>query len=317
MMTTNKGKTAKRFLVVMGLAFALGSLSGCMNFGSRYANADKYSSGDQEFEDQIENLDINWSSGSLTVKRHDDKTITVKETSNEDLSDSKKVHTWVDGKTLRIQFAKSGESFSFTNVEKKLEICIPKDLKLDDLSFDGSSCDSTFEDIEADDVSIDVSSGDTKLIDIKAKTIDIDSSSGDVNVEQKGETDKLVVDTSSGSIDVKGETITKMSFDSSSGKVSADVEKSESVKGDSSSGSYKLWFKQVPSDTEIDTSSGDVTLYLPKDSDFKIDVDTSSGDFDTEHNLSKDGHTYTSGSGSNKFYIDTSSGDITVKYYDD
>ena len=108
-----------------------------------------------------------------------------------------------------------------------------------------------------------------------------------------------------------------MSFDSSSGKVSADVEKSESVEGDSSSGNYKLWFKQVPSETEIDTSSGDITLYLPKDSDFKIDFDTSSGDFDSEHNLKKDGHTYTSGSGSNKFNIDTSSGDVTVKYYDD
>lgn len=309
-------KAARPLLLVLGLALMLGCFSGCSGFGSRYANADKYTSGDRDISDEINEIDINWSSGSVTVKRHDQKTVSVRETCNKDISDAKKVHTWVDGKTLRVQFSKSGESFTFTSIDKDLEICIPKDMKLVCLSYDGSSADSRFEEIEADLISVDVSSGNTKLIDVTAKQIEIDTSSGDVEVEQKGETDRLNVDSSSGDIDIKGETINKLHLDSSSGDVKADVDKTDDFYGDSSSGEFKLWFKELPSKADIDTSSGDVKLYLPKDGDFQIEVDTSSGDFESEHSLSKNGDTYTSGSGSSKFYVDTSSGDITVNYYD-
>ena len=66
---------------------------------------------------------------------------------------------------------------------------------------------------------------------------------------------------------------------------------------------------------DLDASSGDVTLYLPKQSDVKIEVDTSSGDFESDISFSKSGDTYTLGSGDNTISIDTSSGDIYVKEY--
>ncbi len=305
--------THKLIVVVLAIS-ALACLSGCS--GNIYSNADKYTSGDREIDEKIEQIDIDWSSGSVNVSRYDGSCVSIKETCSDDLKESKRVHSWVDGKVLRIKFGKSGEMFMFSSPDKKLEVRIPKDMELTDVKLDGSSCDSEIKDIEADHIYVDISTGDVEVIDCKAKSIDADSSSGDVYISQQGSSDTISADTSSGEVEIKAEKVKKMNVDTSSGKVTADVQQAERVDVDTSSGNVELTFSSVPSDLSVDTSSGDVTVYVPKDPDLEVEIDTASGDFYSEPSCSRDDDTYTYGSGGNKFDIDTSSGDIKIKIKD-
>ena len=66
-MTTKK--LAKPIILTLGLAFMLCCLAGCVGIGNTYANADKYSSGDLDYDGEITALDINWSSGMARKSR--------------------------------------------------------------------------------------------------------------------------------------------------------------------------------------------------------------------------------------------------------
>lgn len=288
-------KNPVKYAIFMTLAIITICFTGCVVSSNTYKNADKYSAGNADFEGgKVKSLDINWISGNVKVTRHDLDTVVVTETSDKDLKEAQEVHTWLDGNVLRIQYCKSGESFIFKKIEKDLEIKIPKDMELEDFHYDGASGNCSFQDISAD-------------------TFDIDSSSGDVTLKQKGESSSIDVDVSSGKIDVTAETVDKIDADSSSGKIKVTAENAKKVKADASSGNIELHFANVPSDTEADASSGDITIYVPEDSDFTADVDTSSGDFDSDIALTKDGSKYINGDGSNDMNLNTSSGDIEIK----
>ena len=53
--------------LIMAAAAAI-CMSGC-NIGNFYSNANKYTSGDREITDEISQIDINWTSGSVSVFR--------------------------------------------------------------------------------------------------------------------------------------------------------------------------------------------------------------------------------------------------------
>ena len=288
-------KNPVKYAIFMTLAIITICFTGCVVSSTTYKNADKYSAGNADFEgSKVKSLDINWISGNVKVTRHDLDTVIVTETSEKDLKEAQEVHTWLDGDVLRIQYCKSGESFIFKKIEKDLEIKIPKDMELENFRYDASSGNGSFQDISAD-------------------TFDIDTSSGDVTLVQKGESSSIDVDVSSGKIDITVETVDKIDLDSSSGKIKLTAENAKKVKADASSGNIELHFANVPADTEADASSGDIIIYVPEDSDFTADVDTSSGDFDSDIALTKDGSKYINGDGSNDMELDTSSGDIEIK----
>ena len=119
-------KFTTKLLILAAAAFAMMCFTGCSGFNV-YSNADKYDYGNRDVSEQIDELDINWSSGEVSVVRHDLSTISIVETSTDKLDPDEQVHTWVDGKTLRIHFAKSGEMFFFGSPKKKLEIRVFKD----------------------------------------------------------------------------------------------------------------------------------------------------------------------------------------------
>ena len=52
-----------------------------------YANADQYTAGDTELSGKVQNLDINWTSGKVTVVYHEGNTVSLKETANRSLSE--------------------------------------------------------------------------------------------------------------------------------------------------------------------------------------------------------------------------------------
>lgn len=321
-------------LLFTAAAAALTLLSGCVSFhiNNTYDNADKYSSGNQTFTSEVTEIDLNWSSGKVYVSTHDENTVTVTEENTDKLEDSKKVHTWLDGTVLHIQFCKSGEISVISKAEKVLEVKLPKNIKLSSFKYNGSSADTSFENFRSDFFKADSSSGELDVRGCSAKEIELESSSGKIFVDHKsdaetlnaeassgdielilGNVKSLNVSTSSGEISIDAKTVKDMDLDSSSGDKNVSVESADTVKSDASSGKTKMTFGQMPANTKIKASSGDVTLYVPKDSSFKADIDTSSGDFESDIPTSKEGSIYVAGSGSNKLSVDTSSGDVKIK----
>ena len=308
----------KPFKITLLFALAaavLLSLAGCMSFSisSTYDNADKYSAGNAEFSEGISALDIDWSSGTVNVTRHDQNTVSVSEANSADLSEDRRVHTWLDGKTLHIRFCKSGDISFSESTEKKLEVRLPRDLKLDSVSYSCSSADTCFEGIDANDFKADSSSGKLELKDCSAKAFSLDTSSGNILLSQKGEADKITVDTSSGSVEMDLETVKDIKLDSSSGDRRITAGKAEYVTSNTSSGRTELTFGSTPTEIKHESSSGDIILRLPKDAGFKAVVDTSSGKFSSEIPTAMEGDTYTAGSGSCRISADTSSGDIDIR----
>lgn len=289
------------------------SLTGCVMSGNIYDHGSEYTAGDFETTSEITTLDIDWSSGSVNVSYHDKDTVSVTETCTAELTDAQKVHTWLDGKTLHIRFCKSGESFELNNAEKKLEVKLPRTAELEKLIYDGSSAGASFEGITATDFSVDTSSGAVQLSGCSADTFKLDSSSGNIYLEQAGESELITADASSGNINISAETVKELRADSSSGKMKLDIASADKISTDSSSGDVELRLAAMPSEIDMDASSGDIRIYMPKDAGFTAEVETSSGSFDSDIALTKQGDTYVRGSGECKLSIDTSSGDVTIK----
>ena len=265
-----------RTILVAALAAAmLICLSGCtVKLNYKYDNADKYIPGDREIAEKIENIDIDYMAGNVTVKGDKTTAVTVKETSKTEIDDKLKVHTWVDGSTLHVKYCAAGKGLSIKDLEKSLEITVPADVKLSDLSIDDS----------AGDINVDCSSD----------YYDVDASAGNITLMQHGESDKIEIDDSAGDVDVTAETVRKLDIDLSAG-------------------SLKLSADKVPEKSEIDASAGNIDLYLPEKIDLTLEADISSGEFNSEIPFTVKGDDYIFGNGKNKMEIDASAGDVNIR----
>ena len=308
-------KTNAKIMTALTAASMIFPLTSCvLSYNVNvYDHAGSYTAGDFETTDEITDLDIDWSSGTVDVSYHDKDTVSVTETCNVELKEAQQVHSWLDGKTLHIRFCKSGENFNLDNAEKKLEVKLPKNTELKSLSYDGSSAGSHFDSIYAENFSVDTSSGAAQLDNCSADIFDIDASSGNIYFTQTGVSSKINVDTSSGSLSLTADTVAELNTDSSSGKMELDIASADRITTECSSGDVELRLGAMPSETIMDASSGDITLWIPKDAGFTAEVDTASGSFDSEVAFTKKGDTYVFGSGDSKLDIDTSSGDVTIK----
>ena len=306
-------KTTAKFTAFLLTAAMVSSLTSCVTNVQIYDHAGNYTPGDFETTDAIDTLLIDWSSGSVDVSYHDKNTVTVTETCNVKLDDSQKVQTWLDGKTLHIRFSKSGEPVRLNNAEKHLDIKLPKGTELEKLDYDGSSAGAAFNDITAKAFDIDTSSGPVQLNGCSGDTFEFDGSSGRIMLEQKGESDKIEADASSGDITITADKVKEIKTDTSSGKVKINVGEADTVSTNSSSGDAELRLAKMPGSLSMDSSSGDITLCVPNDAGFTVDFDTASGSFDSDLKFSKKGDSCIFGDGTNKVNIDTSSGDVEIK----
>ncbi|MCR4889204.1 MAG: DUF4097 domain-containing protein [Ruminococcus sp.] len=306
-------KTSAKVLSLLTVMAMAASFTSCVSMNNIYSHAEEYTAGDREISDVIESVDINWNSGSVTVTTYDKDTVSVVEKCSAELKESQQVHTWVDGKTLHVQYCKSGENVSLKNAQKDLEIKIPKSFELDDIVYDGASGASTFENITASTIDLDTASGNIMLTNCSADSFVVDTASGDVIIEQTGEASSMNLNAASGSISITADSADDFDIDTASGDIYLNVKSSNTVKIDSASGKNELHFGTFPSDISIDTASGDVNLFIPEKSDFTLNIDTASGDLNSDISFTKEKGKYIFGNGTNNMSVDTASGDVTIK----
>ena len=303
----------KGFLLAVSFAAITGMLGGCAMSYTKYVyrDAEKYAPGDCEITDRIEDLDVDYLSGNVRLVSSDTNTASVKETSNVELDDRRKVHTWVDGTTLRVRFCASGKKLSFDGIEKSLVIEVPESVYMNTIKMACTSADISCEGIKTGSLGIDVTSGNITA-DCEAGDISVGATSGDITLAQKGKSESIRIETTSGDVKVDAETVSDMNIEVTSGVVSVEADDVKTLKSEATSGNGNFRFAKTPGSTDIHVTSGDIEITVPENADLTVDIDTASGDFSYDLPLSKNGNSYICGSGTNKLSIESTSGDIDL-----
>lgn len=333
-------------LIVLGFSSlkVFGSITGIS-----YANAEAYTVGETEIKDAVESLDIHWQDGSVTLAFHDKDTVLIEETSKKSIPDNLKVRWWLDGGTLRVQYAKSG-IWRTKNLNKALTITLPKGTKLNDVAISAASGDVNVPQLDAAALALNTASGEIDA-EAVAATVTAHSASGDIRLRHAGGADTVALSSVSGEINAELAGVAELSVESTSGDIKltqtgrADAVRLETTSGEidaalddvgqykasSVSGDIRQTFAGVQTaaigstsgqiragagafdELSIKTTSGDVTLGLPVEQGFTAEIGTTSGAFESAIALAKDGKTYTCGDGSAKLSIHTTSGDIQLE----
>lgn len=247
-----KRRNMQSVMVIALLLAVLSLCSGCrINLRSRYKNANKYKAGDFEYNaSEVSKAEINWINGSIEIRQTGGKVLSVREEGGK-LSKAKKLHWYLDGDTLRIQYCKSGYNGHISSKAKNLIVEVPEGI---DLAINTVSSDLTMDkDQKYGSLKINTVSGEADLYIDECRKISVDTVSGDIDLNMK-ECQEADIDTVSANVTFRTlpEDGAVIRFDSVSGSLDAGrtYEKKDKnyVFGE---GSCKIG---------IDTVSGDVNI---------------------------------------------------------
>ena len=301
------------------------------NFRIGYANADRYNAGAAIVEGKVENLDINWTSGTVNIAWHDGNNVEISETATRDISEAEALRWWLDGTTLRIRFTKSG-FFSLRSLNKALTVTLPTGIVLENVNIEATSADVTIPDLQVNALSVSLTSGDLELAQSgssnsialsstsgdlhvrleEAKAVFISTTSGKIALEQTDAADSVLLSSTSGDIRIALDSVNTLNASATSGSISLQANAVHNARLDSTSGTLIAALAAFD-DLQIDSTSGNVTAALNALPGFTADIGTASGAFDSAIALKQDGSRYACGDESASLRIHTTSGDIRLE----
>jgi DUF4097 and DUF4098 domain-containing protein YvlB len=162
---------------------------------------------------------------------------------------------------------------------------------------------------------VDVGSGDVDVTDNRGD-LDIDTGSGDVTLTGSAG-GRLSIDTGSGDVIGTDVRATDLKVDTGSGSVKLSGGISGVVSLDTGSGDVSIALTRDLREVSIESGSGDVTLHMPEGIGADLDVETSSGDIETDFPVSITRHEEdhlrgTIGGGGARIRVDASSGAVRL-----
>lgn len=233
-----------------------------------YADADKYVTGDQTYESQIETIDIDWISGSIELKYDDEATATTLVEENGDkYEDAYKVHSYLNGTTLYVKYMKSGHVV--INSKPKKLLLTYSSAYLENIIVKLTSGKLTSNKLDASEkVSIFMTSGSANIDIIHTKDFSFKMTSGSAIIKDLF-TETFTTDMTSGGFDVDIKNFNTGKINSTSGSISVRLpEEGGVVSVKKTSGSV------VVKNNEYINASG---IYTLKDGTGRIDVNMTSG----------------------------------------
>lgn len=279
------------------LLFSIVPLSGCGKTSFYYPDSEKYTAGGAEISSEISAVEIEWISGGVNVKYHEENTVKFSETANRSLTEANTLHYYVDGSTLRIKFAQSGR-INFGTLSKTLDVFLPQDLSLSGLEIKTVSADISADGISSRNLNAESVSGRIGLLNCTiSNNADLESVSGDIELTSP-------------------ENIHILEAEAVSGSITVNIPGTDSFDISTVSANIKITSAEAPLNGAAKSTSGDIKIYLPENSQFEIDVHTVSGDFNSVFALTSEGNRYTCGAGANKYSAETVSGDISLYIID-
>lgn len=243
--------------------------------GVTYKNSALYNVGGGTVTDEFHSIKVNWTNGKINIEAYDGEDTVISET--EVAEKENKLRWRVEDGVLKIQQMAAGIRFGLKKTPKKtLTVKIP-------------------------------SSAAEKL-----KSVNTDSVSAEVNIIGVAASDKIEIDTVSGSAELKNIKTAKLDIDTVSGEVNAEGEISE-LESDSVSGDITVSSAVPLEKLDCDSTSGNIRLTIPKNSGFTLKADTVSGDISCGlPTVSESKNRRVCGDGSADFETDTVSGDLII-----
>lgn len=316
----------KRLIKALALLAAVGMalcLTGCRmssNTGSSsglsdidYANSEQYTAGGAELTETVERIAVSWPVGSVTVKPHSSDTVSFSEESARELTEGARLHYWLDGTVLHIQFCQAGK-WLLDEMEKDLTILVPDDLALAEAEVNSLSAEVCLDGLRADRLTIEAVSGNIRLTGCAVtELVNISTTSGDMRLTDCAVTKMASISTLSGELETDfTQPLEEFSGNSTSGtfRISAPAVKNFSF--NSISGPVRLDLEEAPKALNIQTTSGDIELALPEDAAFTLDYDATSGDISSDLPYTMESGRYIFGDGTGEYVIGAISGDVRI-----
>lgn len=250
---------------------------GGFSIGSyNYPNSGAYTAGGGEIDPEgIQNIEIHWISGSVSVTRSQDSEIWLSE--NEGLQDEDQLRYLVSGNTLKIQFCAPRFGVYNMTAQKDLEVRLPESLlaRLGELKVESVS-----------------SAG--QLVGISGRSCRIENVSGSWNLTDCT-FDHMDLDTVSGGAKLTACSVSTLDMDTVSGSLTAEL-------------------TDAPKSVDLDTVSADLELTLPAGTGFCAEMDSVSGEVESDAPMTKKGDVYFCGDGAVEIDMDSVSGDVTIHF---
>ncbi len=303
----------KRIGMTVAVTGLIGMLVGCSGMSVyKYKDGDKYTPGDRDITEKIDTINLDYRSGDVTIKASSDNKITIRETSSVEINDEKKVHSWVNGSTLYVRYCESSARLGIDRLHKSLTITVPEGTDLEDLKINTASCNVICDGFSSQNASIGCASGNIDSS-IEVKDYNINLTSGKIDIRQKGESNSVEINSTSGTVNADLGIAETLKIHSTSGKVNVSAEQAKDFTLEVTSGNSDITLLKAPVDSSIHVVSGDVVLHLPEDSDISTSASITSGDFDYDLPFKKQDGVYVAGTGENKMNIHLTSGDVSIK----
>lgn len=211
-----------------------------------------YTIGDGTVMGRINELDIDWISGSVTIKYHDGEETILRETKVE--KEDHRMRYKLEGGVLSILPCKTGRvtvQLKNNEIKKDLEILLPRDMA-QVLEISLVSAKLSMEGIRMEEVEVDTVSGDIRLTDCTLDRLHVDGVSGNLYAENTN-LRILDMDGTSSNCNLKGQ-VEEVSIDTVSGNLNLDLE-------------------NHPVMVEMSAVSGNCDLTIPADTQFRLECD--------------------------------------------
>jgi DUF4097 and DUF4098 domain-containing protein YvlB len=162
---------------------------------------------------------------------------------------------------------------------------------------------------------LDLGSGNVSVTDAKGDII-VDTGSGDVTLSRI-EAQRFSLDAGSGNLRATGVTAPSLELDTGSGDMTLTDVSSPSITLDSGSGSVEVELNTDVERLSVDAGSGSVTIRAPAALGARVEIETGSGDFDSDFELAitrrgDDSISGTIGDGRGMISVETGSGDVRL-----
>lgn len=311
------------------LAAAVLLLTGCGFSALRYEHEEKYTAGNAEIQQTVENLDVHWVDGGVTIVYADQKGVTLTETADKSLNKDEQMRWWLDGATLHVQYAETG--LRWMSVKKRLTITLPTGTVLKNAQVSCTSGGIEAAPFYGETVNFSTTTGNIHT-ECAASSLNLSATTGNITFRGAAGTmalnvttgkisavveyaQKVIASLTTGSVDMDLTDVGEASVSATTARIEILADKVDSLAVKSTTGSVSVRCKSAPDEARLSTTSGGVALALPDNAGFTARVDTVSGGVHVNLPAAKDGDRYVSGNGAAQITLSSVSGGITLDAY--
>jgi len=227
--------------------------------------------------ENIRSLDVDWTSGRVSVGVHDSPDIQVTSFARRDLRSGEEMGLSTDGSTLTVRFAqRRGLS---VNLTKQLEILIPRELSENFENFHINTVSGRVEvrGMSADDVTVSTTSGRIELQQITAQALNAATTSGRIELSSI-QAEEISLRTVSGRVETHNVETGRLQTQTTSGRHEL-YGSFGTVNARSVSGRIGVISQVVPERLAAHATSGRIEVTVPGGEAISVEYSTSSGRF--------------------------------------